>query len=432
MNEQANDQASDAQNSPANGTELYDRNVEAIAAFIESGCITGEGALGIELEHIIVREDGSPVNYSGEDGIQSVLEVLRADYPQATYDAEGDLLGVARPGEAITIEPAAQVELSAGPFRNLADAQTCFGRFESKLEGVLAGKGAKLAKAGYHPTARATSLELIPKQRYEYMNRYLGAVSPFGPCMMRGSASTQVSIDYTSVDDCVRKYRVASALTPILSLIGDNSPIFEGAPRTHRMVRTEIWQHCDPERCGIVPGAVEGSFTLRDYARWVYDTPAILVPDGQGGWREDSRRFSEIYATRPMNRADIEHALSMVFPDVRLKTYLEIRPADALPVPYAVAYAALVKGIFYCEESLACVEGLIAGVTTDDIECAKNSLQELGYEGEMYGMPASGFADEVMAAARSGLTGGERGFLEPLEKLVAARTTLADVGQLDF
>ena len=109
MNEQASDQASDAQKFPANGMEMYDRNVDAIAAFIESGCTADEGALGIELEHIIVREDGSPVNYSGEDGIQSALEVLRADYPQATYDAEGDLLGVARPSEAVTNEPAAQV-----------------------------------------------------------------------------------------------------------------------------------------------------------------------------------------------------------------------------------------------------------------------------------------------------------------------------------
>ena len=428
MNEQASEQASDAQNSPANGMEMYDRNVDAIAAFIESGCIAGEGALGIELEHVIVREDGSPVNYSGEDGIQSVLEVLRADYPQATYDAEGDLLGVARPGEAVTIEPAAQVELSAGPFHELASAQACFERFEEKLCGVLAPKHGKLAKAGYHPTARATNLELIPKQRYEYMNRYLGAVSPFGPCMMRGSASTQVSIDYASIGDCIRKYRVASMLTPILSLICDNSPIFEGAPRTHRMVRTEIWQHCDPERCGIVPGAVEDGFSLRDYARWVYDTPAILVPDGQGGWLEDSRRFSEIYAARPMDRADIEHALSMVFPDVRLKTYLEIRPADAMPVPYVVAYAALVKGIFYCEESLTRVERLIGGITTSDVERAKNSLQELGYAGEVYGRPAAEFADEVIAAARAGLSESERGFLDPLGKLVAARTTLADLG----
>ena len=426
MNEQASDQASDAQNSPANGMEMYDRNVDAIAAFIESGCIADEGALGIELEHIIVREDGSPVNYSGEDGIQSALEALRADYPQATYDAEGDLLGVARPGEAVTIEPAAQVELSAGPFHELASAKACFEQFEKKLEDVLAPKHGKLAKAGYHPTARATSLELIPKQRYEYMNRYLSAVSPFGPCMMRGSASTQVSIDYTSADDCVRKYRVASALTPVLSLICDNSPIFEGAPRTHRMVRTEIWQHCDPERCGIVPGAVEGSFTLRDYARWVYDTPAILVPDGQGGWREDSRRFSEIYAERPMSRAEVEHALSMVFPDVRLKTYLEIRPADAMPVPYAVAYAALVKGIFYCEESLAGAEALVASVTEADIEAAKGALMDAGYDAMVYGRAASEIASRLVELAQAGLSPDERAFLTPIAKLVAARETLAE------
>ena len=118
----------------------------------------------------------------------------------------------------------------------------------------------------------------------------------------------------------------------------------------------------------------------------------------------------------------------MVFPDVRLKTYLEIRPADAMPVPYVVAYAALVKGIFYCEESLTRVEELIGGIATSDVERAKNSLQELGYAGEVYGRPAAEFADEVMAAARAGLSVDERGFLEPLGKLVAARTTLADLG----
>ena len=150
------------------------------------------------------------------------------------------------------------------------------------------------------------------------------------------------------------------------------------------------------------------------------------MPDGQDGWREDSRRFSEIYAERPMSRAEIEHALSMVFPDVRLKTYLEIRPADAMPVPYVVAYATLVKGIFYCEESLARVERLFEGIAANDIEQAKNSLQERGYAGEIYGRSAAEFADEVIAAARAGLSDNEQGFLEPLEKLVAARTTLAD------
>lgn len=421
-----------AEESGANGQAsagedaIREQNIAAIAAYIESGAKTTPGALGIELEHVIVRENGSPVPYSGPDGVQSVLAALRADYPDATLDAEGDLLGVARPSEAVTIEPAAQIELSAGPFHELGAAKVCFERFEDTLCAALSGVHAKPARVGYHPTARAMDMELIPKKRYACMNRYLGAISPFGPCMMRGSASTQVSIDYTDAADCLRKYRLASAIVPVLSLICDNSPVFEGTPRTRKLVRTKIWQECDPDRCGIVPGAMEDGFTLRDYARWVYDTPAILVPDGQGGWREDARPFSEIYAARPMTRGEIEHALSMVFPDVRLKTYLEIRPADAMPVPYVIAYASLVKGIFYCEEGLSAAERLVADATEDGIAAAKEDLMARGYDAHVYGRPAGELAEGLIEAARAGLRVDEKPYLAPLAELVSARETLAD------
>ena len=414
---------------PADELSVREQNIAAIAAYIESGAKTTPGALGIELEHVIVREDGSPVPYSGADGVQSVLAALRDSYPQATFDAEGDLLGVARPCEAVTIEPAAQIELSAGPFHELGAAKVCFERFEDTLGAALSNVHAKPAQVGYHPTTRALDMELIPKKRYACMNRYLGAVSPFGPCMMRGSASTQVSIDYTDAADCLRKYRLASALVPVLSLICDNSPIFEGEPRTRKLVRTKIWQECDPDRCGIVPGATSRDFSLSDYARWVYDTPAILVPNGQGGWREDARPFSGIYATRPMTREEVEHALSMVFPDVRLKTYLEIRPADAMPVPYVIAYAALVKGIFYCEESLATAERLVASPTEGDIAAAKEVLMAHGYDAEVYGRPVGEIAEGLIEAARSGLRVDEQPYLSPLAELVSARETLADIAE---
>ena len=419
-------ESSASESSSTDGHSIRERNIAALAAYIESGAKTTPGALGIELEHVIVREDGLPVPYSGTDGVQHVLEELRADYPDTTLDAEGDLLGVARPGEAVTIEPAAQIELSAGPFHELSAAKVCFERFEDTLDAALSPVHAKTAQVGYHPTARAMDMELIPKTRYACMNRYLGAVSPFGPCMMRGSASTQVSIDYTDAADCLRKYRVASALVPVLSLICDNSPVFEGAPRAHKLVRTKIWQECDPDRCGIVPGAMSEGFSFYDYARWVYDTPAILVPDEQGGWQEDARPFNEIYAQHLMTRSEVEHALSMVFPDVRLKTYLEIRPADAMPVPYVIAYAALVKGIFYCEESLKGAEKLIAGVSEADIAAAKGELMAHGYAAEVYRRPVSEIADALIELARTGLRVDEREYLKPLADLVAARETLAD------
>lgn len=407
-------------------------NIEAIVAYFESGITpaaapakSNAGRVGIELEHIIVHEDLSPVAYSEPFGVKWILQQLQSQFPQATCDAEGDLLGVARAGEAVTLEPAAQLELSAGPFESLSQASICLQSFESTLEEILEPVNEKTAILGYHPKSRAADMELIPKQRYRLMNEYLGKKGPFGIRMMRGSASTQVSIDYSSVPDCLRKLRLAFALAPLFSLICDNSPIFEGAPRTHELVRTEIWQHCDPDRCGLVPGVMEPSFSLEQYAAYLLDAPAILVPCEKDRWSYTERTFGELYAQRTMTRAEIEHALSMFFTDVRLKTYLEIRPADALPVPYAIAYAALVKGLFYTPENLDALDSLFAEVRDEDVEQAKINLMALGYRAEVYGRPVTSLIDKIMSLARKGLGEDERDHLEPLARLAAERETLA-------
>lgn len=261
-------------------------NINAIVSYFESGikAFGGPGELGIELEQIIVHDDLSPVSYSGEHGVAWVLRQLAADYPRTTTDEHGDLLGVARPSEAVTIEPAAQIELSAGPFADLATARDTFEGFAQRLSDVLEPAGEKALAIGYHPSATARSLELIPKRRYQFMDLYLGERDIYGPCMMRGSASTQVSIDYTSTADCLRKLRLAFALVPMLSLMCDNAPVFEGKPREHQLVRTDIWQHVDNDRCGLVPDVLDPSFDLRRYAEYILDTVAILIPCQQQRW----------------------------------------------------------------------------------------------------------------------------------------------------
>lgn len=405
-----------------------ERNVDAIVAYFESGAKKPDmpGELGIELEHIILHDDLSPVCYRGQDGIERVLGDLQANYSQITRDPEGDLLGMARPGEAITLEPAAQLELSAGPFRRLDDAFSTFSSFEDTLGNVLAPLGEQVCSIGYHPTATASSLELIPKRRYRFMDLYLGEKGEFGRCMMRGSASTQVSIDYTSTRDCLRKLRLAFALVPPFSLMCDNAPLFEGKPRTHKLIRTEIWQRCDPSRCGLVPGVMERDFDLRRYAEYVLDTPAILAPCVKEGWCYTERTFGDIYAEQTMTRDEIEHAVSMLFNDVRLKTYLEIRPADALPIPYVISYAALIKGLFYDPSNLDELDAMFDGVREDDIETAKNALMEHGYAASIYGRPIAGLCDRLIELGYQGLSAEERGYLDPLADLVARRTTLAD------
>ena len=408
-------------------------NIAAIVSYFEQGIkpVGGPGELGIELEHILVHDDMSPVSYSEEHGVAWLLDQLKEEYPALTRDAQGDLLGVARPGEAVTIEPAAQLELSAGPFVDLDRARKVFEAFESRIGSLLAPVGERMLATGYHPTAAARSLELIPKRRYQFMDLYLGKKDAHGPCMMRGSASTQVSIDYTSTQDCLRKLRLAFALVPILSLICDNSPVFEGVPRTHELVRTEIWKHVDNDRCGLVPDVFEPSFDLRRYAEYILDTVAILVPCDKEQWCYSERTFGDIYASRTMSRAEVEHALSMFFTDVRLKTYIEIRPADALPISYAIAYAALVRGLFYSPASLDALDALLSDVRAADYESAKIALMEGGYRAEVYGRPVAELCDAVMNIAERGLGEGDRAHLEPLARLVADRTTLATLAERD-
>lgn len=408
-----------------------EHNIKALVAFFESGIKKAGslGRLGIELEHTIVNDDLSPVSYSEPAGIAWTLEQLERNFPETTRDPEGDLLGVARAGEAVTIEPAAQLELSAGPFESLEAAKHTFEAFEQTLSDTLAPVGKRVLTLGYHPTATAMSLELIPKRRYRFMNLYLGAKGPFGPCMMRGSASTQVSIDYYSTKDCLRKLRLAFALVPLLSLMCDNSPVFEGRPRKHQLVRTEIWQHCDPDRCGLVPGALEPNFILRQYAEYLLDTPAILVPCNKEQWCYSERTFGEIYSERTMEQSDVEHVVSMFFNDVRVKTYIEIRPADAMPIPYVIAYAALIKGLFYHADNLDALEELFSTVSAEDFEAAKNELMAKGYDAQVYGTSVAELADTVISCAHRGLTTTEQSYLEPLAQLVAQRTTLATLAE---
>lgn len=405
-------------------------NVDAIVEYFESGVKDEAKAIGIELEHTLVKGDGEPVAYSDEFGQRWLLERLSPEYDSEIRSSAGNLIGLLRKGASITLEPAAQVELSAGPFDSLQDAKREFLQFEERLEDELDPHDVQLLTPGYHPTMRAVDLQLIPKRRYEFMNSYLGAISMFGICMMRGSAATQVSIDYTSIDDCLRKMRLACACVPVLSLICDNTPVFEGDVRPHQLMRTEVWEKCDPDRCMIVPGMMDEGFTLEEYAEYILDTPAIVeMVNGREEFTE--KTFGEIFADEAMTHDDVEHALSMFFNDVRLKTYIEIRPADAMPVECAIAYAALIKGLFYDKASLDVMDDLFRGVGAKDVAAAKASLMADGYAGKVYGHAASVVADELVSIARTGLSESDAALLEPIAELVANRVTLADIALED-
>lgn len=416
-------------NKTANEVPARAANIAAIVDYIKSGIKPTNSSIGIELEHFVVHDDTRlPVTYSEEHGVKWILTQLKAQYPHEYKDGD-DLIGVWRRNgnitESVTIEPASQIELSAGPFTSLTDAQASFEFFEHALKDILDTISAHVELVGYQPVAQVATTELIPKRRYKFMNEYLNSDGREGRFMMRGTASTQVSIDYTSVEDCLRKARIASTLVPILYLISDNSAIFEGKPRTDQLVRTRVWRRCDPDRCNEIPHVFEDDFSLETYAAHVLDTPAIVTPCPKDRWCFEKRTFNEVYAEREMTHADVEHAISMLFNDVRIKTYLEIRPADALPIPYALAYAAFIKGLFATEENLQAMEHLFGDIREVDEITAKDALIKDGYTATIYGRPVAEITDALIEISQRGQTPEAREIFKPLEDLMRKHTTLA-------
>ncbi|MBQ3329226.1 MAG: gamma-glutamyl-gamma-aminobutyrate hydrolase family protein [Eggerthellaceae bacterium] len=386
--------------------------------------------LGFELEHIILHAGtGRAVSYSEPGGIRDVLERLSACYDEVLYDGE-DIVGCVGPREVVTIEPAGQIEVSLGPCTSVFDVERLYLGFRDKLDPILEEFGLETPMLGYNPAARADDLELIPKFRYECMTKFLGAQAHEGICMMRGSGSLQISIDYRDEADAARKMRIGAAIGPILALICDNSPFFEAEERTHELVRTAIWSGMKQDRTGVAPGSLSAGYTFADYADYILSREAILVPDADAdnGWRYvGSQTFDEVYAERPMTEAELEHALSMVWPDMRLKNFIEIRPADAMPLEYALAYVVLVRALFYSDRNLAMLDSLLASVTEDDVARAKAALIEKGYGAQIYGRQAEFWADLLMVLASGSFEEGEESYLEPLATMVRYRTTLADI-----
>ncbi len=425
--------------------DIARKNRRRLILYFDSGVKAQDDCkrLGVEVEHLVVTDDGEPVPYaSGNDavGIREVLEHLTTWYPQRTSNTHGDLLGLLGEEGSVTLEPAAQLELSAVPYEHIADIRLAYEHFASRVNGFLAPHGAHLLNRGYHPTKLAQQLTLIPKLRYDYMDSYFEYIGSHGDRMMRASASTQVSVDYYSEEDAVRKMRVASALSPVLAAIADNTPVYEGETNHVPIRRLQLWREVDLRRCGTVPGVFEDGFGFERYVDWLLSTSPIFVtrpkagnPNGPATRPFFEEPASEAYADAPMESADVEHLISMFWPDVRLKRFVEIRPADSLPQAQMLGYAALVKGIFYCEESLAAIENVLGvsetayasrggwPINARDVDDAIAQVQGRGLFGEVYGMSLLAWEHLLFSLARHALGRDEAAYLVPLEEFAVQK-----------
>ncbi|MBQ8637074.1 MAG: glutamate--cysteine ligase [Clostridia bacterium] len=331
--------------------------------------------IGLELEHFVMK-NGKPLNYS--DGVADILSELAVGSNKIFSEA-GNILGADMGEYTITLEPGAQLEVSVSPFDDTGKIKEVLEGFYKKAMPVVRRYGAELSCIPTVSENQLLDIELIPKERYRYMDRYFQKSGTMGRYMMRGSASTQVSVDYQSEADFVKKFRLAYILSPLFALICSNGE--------EPLKRLEIWDNVDNSRTYIPSLLFSDNFGFESYAQELLNVPAIFVPEGDGFLYTDDKTIGELWEKYDYDDTMIEHFLSMVFPDVRLKKYIEIRIADAMPPDRAVKYAELIKTIFYTDALLELSERY-KGVTIEDIKTAKHQIRLKGKNAEIYGRNA--------------------------------------------
>ncbi|HWQ70886.1 MAG TPA: glutamate-cysteine ligase family protein [Desulfitobacteriaceae bacterium] len=308
--------------------------------------------LGVEFEHFLIdRSTMESYRYDEPNGQHELLKKLANRGWKVVLVEDGNLMAVEKDGHTITLEPGGQVEISL-------HVETTVGEIDSAYQDILGEirqllmKNQALASIGYHPKTKIDQLPLLPKSRYKMMYDYFMGTGIYGHNMMKGTASTQVSIDYSDEADFITKYRVANFLSPFIARLFDATPVFEGEIYPDNNCRILIWENTDPERTKLISGILDRTFNFSDYIDFLLRTPPILVRIDSKTIFTRNEKLSDLLERYDFQQSDYEHLISMVFPDVRVKNFLEIRMADALPYPYNMAVPALIKGIFYSPSTL--------------------------------------------------------------------------------
>ena len=346
---------------------------DALVAWLEAGCKpAGPFRVGTEHEKIPFYRGGhSPVPYGGERGIRALLEGMRGHLGWEGIEDRGNLIGLydAHGEGAISLEPGGQFELSGAP---LDDAHLTAKELDRHLAAcriVAEPLGIGFLTLGMSPKWRLADTPSMPKSRYAIMARYMPKVGTRGLDMMFRTATVQVNLDFASEQDMVAKMRVGLALQPAIVALFANSPFTDGKLNGLLSARSEIWRHTDPARTGTLPFAFEPGMGFERYVDYALDVPLYFVKRGDDYRDVAGASFRDLLAGRlsqaPGERAtmaDWANHLSSIFPEVRLKRYLEMRGPDVGPPDRIVALSALMAGLYYDPDALRGARGSDRGL----------------------------------------------------------------------
>jgi len=429
-----------------------DRPIESqqeLAAYLEEGCKPrADWRIGTEHEKFGFHQaDLSPVFYDGPAGIAALLNEMAARFGWEPILEDGNVVALKDPdcdaGGSITLEPGGQFELSGAPLKTIHETCNEVNTHLAQVREAGDALGIGMLGLGFSPKWTMAETPRMPKGRYGIMSAYMPKVGSMGLDMMYRSCTVQVNLDFSDEPDMVKKLRVSLALQPVATALFANSPFKEGKPNGFLSYRSEIWRDTDNDRAGMLPFAFEDGMGFERYVDYALDVPMYFVKR-QGRYIDMAgSSFRDFLQGKlpqlPGERAtmsDWSDHLTTLFPEVRLKRFLEMRGADGGPWRRLCALPALWTGLLYDTASLDAAWDLVADWTAEERQALRDAVPRLGLNAPFRDRTVLPIAREVLKIAEAGLRNrgnlnasgeDESGFLESLEEIIASKLTPAEM-----
>jgi glutamate--cysteine ligase len=418
---------------------------QLVEYFAEGSKPPAEWRIGTEHEKFPFLTDTlRPVPYGGPRSIKALLEGLRDRFGWTGVYEGDNIIALTDPKGlgSISLEPGGQFELSGAPLNNVHETCEEVNDHLNQVREIGDRLGIGFLGLGASPTWTRAETPVMPKGRYNIMSAYMDKVGRYGRDMMFRTCTVQVNLDYGSEADMVKKLRVSIALQPVITALFANSPFLEGKPNGFKSFRSEVWLDTDNARAGMLPFVFEPGMGFERYTDYALDVPMYFVyRDGiyHNVAGESFRVFLEgklpqLPGWRPTMKDWADH-LTTIFPEVRLKKYLEMRGADSGPWRRLCALPAIWVGLLYSDAALNAAWDLVKSWTAGERQALREAVPRQGLAATIRGRTVRDIARDILKLARDGLDGREcigckgrteAGFLDVLDEIVDSGKTPAE------
>lgn len=423
---------------------LIESRDQLVAPMVAGEKPPADWRIGTEHEKLVFKQDDKHApSYDEACGIHDMLMAL-TEFGWKPIEENGTVIAMQGADGTVSLEPAGQLELSGAPLENLHETCCETGRHLQQVKAIGERCGLGFLGLGMWPDKTREELPVMPKGRYAIMLRHMPRVGSLGLDMMLRTCTIQVNLDYSSEADMVKKFRVGLALQPLATALFANSPFTEGKPNGYLSYRSHIWSDTDPARTGMLPFVFEDGFGYERYVDYMLDVPMyFVVRDGKyidaagQSFRDFLKGELPALPGELPTEGDWQDHLSTAFPEVRLKSFLEMRGADGGPWNRICALPAFWVGLLYDGGALDSAWDLVKDWSMEEREALRNAVPELALDAPLPGGgKLADIAGQVLDIAAAGLTArnrlnssgdNETGFLTPLREIVASGKVPAQV-----